>query len=465
MRTYTATIQLTPDCPNGKIKVPSNFFTASGASSVSNAENSGVITAVFPATGPGVPNKAMIVTQPSGGMIDIALATQPVVRVTDIDDNTNTTYTGSITATTSGGLSGATVSAVGGIVTYTSLAMTSPPAGGNIQITFTPVGLIAATSNTIAISPKPKLTFTTQPSSTIARRSVFGSIILQFKTCGGVSCTSTDPTDTSITETVTASITSGSGGSLIGTVSVTAVAGVATFANLALNGTIKSNIGNNRNVEYKITFTSERFGLKESSAITLTGTQCNGSFVCQVSDTGLGGGIIFYASVTAFLCGEYRTSSCNYLEAAPLSGDNAGVAWSGNTNLEIGTTAQRTEIGTGYANTLAIVNDNNTSGKAGTIAWAYSVNSLNDWFLPSRDELKELLDNPLLGKANATDRRSEGYAGEYWSSTETMGPAGRCINGPNPQPGTCAISVTDSGAIDSAEQKNALYRIRPVRSF
>ncbi|HEY9275932.1 MAG TPA: fibronectin type III domain-containing protein, partial [Candidatus Nanopelagicaceae bacterium] len=58
MRTYTATIQLTPDCPKGKIKVPSNFFTVSGASSVSNAENSGVITAVFPATGPGVPNKA-----------------------------------------------------------------------------------------------------------------------------------------------------------------------------------------------------------------------------------------------------------------------------------------------------------------------------------------------------------------------------------------------------------------------
>jgi len=465
MRTYTATIQLTPDCPKGKIKVPSNFFTISGASSVSNAENSGVITAVFPATGPGVPNKAMIVTQPSGGMIDIALATQPVIRVTDIDDNTNATFAGSMTATTSGGLSGATVSAVGGIVTYTSLAVTSPPAGGNIQITFTPVGLIAATSNTIAISPKPKMTFTTEPSSTIARRSVFGSIILQFKTCGGSSCTSTDPTDTSITETVTASITSGSGGSLIGTVSVTAVAGVATFANLALDGTIKSNIGNNRNVEYKISFTSERFGLKESNAITLTGTQCNGSFVCQVSDTGPGGGIIFYASVTAFLCGEYRTSSCNYLEAAPLSGDNAGVAWSGNTNLEIGTTAQRTEIGTGYANTLAIVNDNNTSGKAGTIAWAYSVNSLNDWFLPSRDELKELLDNPLLGKANATDRSSEGYAGEYWSSTETMGPAGRCINGPNPQPGTCAISVTDSGAIDSAEQKSALYRIRPVRSF
>ena len=157
MRTYIATVELVPDCPKGKIKVPANFFTVSGATSVSNAENSGVITAVFPATGPGVPNKALIVTQPSGGMIDMALATQPVVRVADIDDNTNTTYTGSITATTSGGLSGATVSAVGGIATYISLAVTSPPAGGNIQITFTPVGLIAATSNTIAISPKPKL--------------------------------------------------------------------------------------------------------------------------------------------------------------------------------------------------------------------------------------------------------------------------------------------------------------------
>lgn len=47
---YTATITLTPK-PGYKLEgVASNFFTVEGASSVSNNANSGVVTAVFPAT-------------------------------------------------------------------------------------------------------------------------------------------------------------------------------------------------------------------------------------------------------------------------------------------------------------------------------------------------------------------------------------------------------------------------------
>ena len=467
MRTYTATIQLTPDCPKGKIKVQSNFFTVSGASSLSNAENSGVITAVFPATGPGVPNKAMIVTQPSGGMIDITLATQPVVRVTDIDDNTNTTFTGSVTATTSGALSGATISAVGGIATYTSLAVTSPRPGGNNQITFTPVGLIAATSNTIAISPKPKLTLTTEPSSTIARRSVFGSIILQFKTCGGGSCTSTDPTDTSITETVTASITSGSGGSLIGTVSVAAVAGVATFTNLALDGTI--NLPNSQG--YKITFTSTSFGLKESGVILLTGAQCDGStFTCIIGDTGPAGGKIFYAVSTPFICGPSRASSCKYLEAAP-SGWNTGSdperTWAQSTPVNYQTTsvnnptspetATATAIGWGYWNTRAIVGQGstNSSTAAAALADSYTVTvsgtQHDDWFLPSGDELKQLMDNV------------SGFSGDYWSSTE-IPTENRCGSGPAKPLGSCAIAYNDRGQENKLPKSDSVF-LRPIRAF
>jgi len=472
MRTYIATVELVPDCPKGKIKVPANFFTVSGATSVSNAENSGVITAVFPATGPGVPNKALIVTQPLGGMIDMALATQPVVRVADIDDNTNTTYTGSITATTSGGLSGATVSAVGGIATYISLAVTSPPAGGNIQITFTPVGLIAATSNTIAISPKPKLTFTTEPSSTIARRSVFGSIILQFKTCGGGSCTSTDPTDTSITETVTASITSGSGGSLIGTVSVTAVAGVATFAKLALDGTI--NLPNNQG--YKITFASTSFGSKESGVILLTGAQCDGStFTCRVGDTGPAGGKIFYAVSIPFACGPSRTSSCKYLEAAP-SGWNTGSdparTWAKSTPVNYQTTsvnnptspetANATAIGWGYWNTRAIVGQGNTdsSTAAAALADSYSVTVsgtvYGDWFLPSDLELDQLRVSCDLVGGMTCSGGGNPNATLYWSSTELSATTarGRKMSGSN-----------SDNSLETSNKDIATNIIRPIRSF
>lgn len=47
---YTATITLTPKIGYTFDGVAENFFTAAGAASVSNAANSGVVTAVYPAT-------------------------------------------------------------------------------------------------------------------------------------------------------------------------------------------------------------------------------------------------------------------------------------------------------------------------------------------------------------------------------------------------------------------------------
>lgn len=47
---YTATITLTPKVGYKLDGVAANFFTAAGATSVSNGANSGVVTAVFPAT-------------------------------------------------------------------------------------------------------------------------------------------------------------------------------------------------------------------------------------------------------------------------------------------------------------------------------------------------------------------------------------------------------------------------------
>ncbi|GEM_PF-1787049 len=47
---YTATITLTPKFGYTVTGITSNFFTVSGASSVTNSSNSGVVTAVFPAT-------------------------------------------------------------------------------------------------------------------------------------------------------------------------------------------------------------------------------------------------------------------------------------------------------------------------------------------------------------------------------------------------------------------------------
>jgi hypothetical protein len=136
-----------------------------------------------------------------------------------------------------------------------------------------------------------------------------------------------------------------------------------------------------------------------------------------VGATGPGGGIIFYVNTAGFVCGPTLAARCNYLEAAPTSGSSAWTdapyAWSGNTSASIGATAQGTAIGTGYANTLAIVGQTsggNTASMAGTIARAYrGPNGFSDWYLPSKDEL-----NQMCKWANAV----------AWTSDAT-----RCTNG------------------------------------
>jgi hypothetical protein len=117
----------------------------------------------------------------------------------------------------------------------------------------------------------------------------------------------------------------------------------------------------------------------------------------MVGATGPGGGTIFYVAATPFACGPTLAATCTYLEAAPTGADawtDAAYAWSGNTSAEIGITARGTLLGTGYANTLAIVGQTgggDTAARAGTITRAYrGPNSLSDWYLPSKDELNQM---------------------------------------------------------------------------
>lgn len=66
--TYTATITLTPKVGYTLDGVATNFFTVEGATTVSNAANSGVVTAVFPKTGTAVVwNPFITVSTPATG--------------------------------------------------------------------------------------------------------------------------------------------------------------------------------------------------------------------------------------------------------------------------------------------------------------------------------------------------------------------------------------------------------------
>jgi hypothetical protein len=181
----------------------------------------------------------LVATQPAGQLAGNVFATQPVIQVrangaTDTTDN-STVVTASIVAGT--GTFGAmivgtaTATAVAGVATFTSLGVDL--AGGGYQLSFSAPGLAAVNSTAfdmiapvvrslaLATQPSggaPAVVFGTQPAVNVRRNAVL------------------DATDN--TTVVTASIVAGTGAAgavLGGTTTATAVAGVATFTNLAIN--------------------------------------------------------------------------------------------------------------------------------------------------------------------------------------------------------------------------------------
>ncbi|CAN2226762.1 Listeria/Bacterioides repeat [Candidatus Nanopelagicaceae bacterium] len=244
-------------------------------------------------------------------------------------------------------------------------------------------------------------------------------------------------TNASSSAVVTATISAG--GTLVGTTTATASSGIATFTNLGVDGTIGST--------YTITYSSP--GLTSATAtVTLTATTCDGAtFTCQVGDTGPGGGKIFYVAPGGgtFACGQTLSSLCIYLEAAPTTGASAWTdnryAWSGNINTSIGSTS--TAIGAGYSNTLKMVRQvgAGTAG-AGSAARGYRGGGLNDWYLPSKDELNQITLNQALLSATAG----------YWSSSEAT------ATGAWDQGSNGAQGVADPG-------KQQTTPVRPIRAF
>jgi len=204
----------------------------------------------------------------------------------------------------------------------------------------------------------------------------------------------------------------------------------------------------------------------------------------KVGDIGPGGGRVFYASTTGFNCGPDYTATgspynfkCYYLEAAPTTGANAwtdaAYPWSGNTTTTVNNasapeTATATAIGWGYRNTLAIVLQNATANKAGTISRAYrGPNNLSDWYLPSFDELNQMCKwakgvswtSDATVCSGGTINSGAGAAGfgnyDYWSSSDRgtgYGDYARYQWFPTGFQGQTAKSIT------------TLY-VRPIRAF
>jgi hypothetical protein len=102
-----------------------------------------------------------------------------------------------------------------------------------------------------------------------------------------------------------------------------------------------------------------------------------------------------------------------------------------------------TAIGTGNANTTAIVNGCAVGGIAARVCFYLSLNGYDDWYLPSNDELDQLnLQKAVIGGFTNT---------LYWSSSQSS------INGAWSQ------NFTD-GSHHAYDKSSPLY-VRAIRSF
>ena len=167
--------------------------------------------------------------------------------------------------------------------------------------------------------------------------------------------------------------------------------------------------------------------------------QLAGGFVVReyaVRDVGPLGGYIFYVNP------DYVSDGWKYLEAA-TSSRSSTAKWADATTTLMN--AFDTAVGTGLANTELVTGSDSSITSAIEYVLNYSVNGVDNWFLPSKDELNlmytELHQYGLGGFASTS----------HWSSSEIDA--------------TTAWRQTFNGGAQSSGSKNNSYAIRAIRRF
>ena len=158
--------------------------------------------------------------------------------------------------------------------------------------------------------------------------------------------------------------------------------------------------------------------------------------------TGPGGGLVFYENA------NYAVDGWRYLEAAPKVKELGSLSWasSGNSDLVVGTTGS--SIGTGQANTTAIVNKMGLGSYAAKYCADLIYGTKDDWFLPSIDEAKAMRDNLYCDYVG-------GFTNDnYWSSTETCQYNVKCLR----------FDAGTHTAMHPASAQGNIYT-RPIRAF
>jgi len=152
------------------------------------------------------------------------------------------------------------------------------------------------------------------------------------------------------------------------------------------------------------------------------------------------GGVIAYilqAGDPGYVAGETRGL------IAAATDQSAGIEWSNVSSTLVGTTG--TALGTGQANTAAIVSQPGCTSGAASLCANLVEGGYSDWWLPSLDELKKLYVNRAEIGGFSTDITP------YWASSEDGA--------------SWAWFVGFDSTRDGSTLKTSAFKVRAVRSF
>lgn len=197
-----------------------------------------------------------------------------------------------------------------------------------------------------------------------------------------------------------------------------------------------------------------------TTTVAATTTTTVAPVVYTVGQPGPGGGIVFYDAGSIQSWGRYLEVACaGWQNNCDGTSADPQVVWGCNGYSLTG--ADGTAIGTGQQNTADIVAECSTADIAADLAVDYSNNTLDDWFLPSRDEFNELCKwafgdtvNEVCNSGDSSGGFLLTYGGfsigDYWSSSEG---------------GDGAWIKSFNSGIQYDYYKLFPYYVRPVRAF
>jgi len=379
---YTATITLTAKAGFTLTGVGANSFIVTGATTDTNDVDSGIVTAVFPAT-----EAAVITEKAILGVTAPVTGETPVTAITPTDQYTGTVAWSPVHAT----FAGTTV--------YTATITLSPETGytlAGVGTDFFTVDGIAATNDT----GSGEVTSAAFPATAavITEKAITG---VTAPVTGETPVTAITPTDQYTGTVAWSPVHATFAGTTVYTATITlspetgyTLAGVGTDF-FTVDGIAATNDTGSGEV------TSAAFPATLAVAI---GNDC-------------GGGIVAYI----FVDGDpgYVVDEQHGLIAAEA--DQGLAKWYDGISINTGATG--TALGTGSANTTTIITiittqDATAINYAAGLARAYDGDGNTDWFLPSIDELNKLYLNRVAIGGFSTGM---GLGSHYWSSTEASG--------------------------------------------